>query len=163
MDGVPFYPGLFDPKATPESSLPMAQSVWMGFAMQSPEQFAKNNQKTLAGMITDPKEVNRIAEASNRSDSKALGQAVLEIMTIDLRPKIKAIQSPVLLIGATASFANPEKRKAAEESYRSQVATIPNHQVVFAPKARHFIQLDEPEFFIQSMESFLKTADQPKE
>jgi len=31
--------------------------------------------------------------------------------------------------------------------------------VIFAPKARHFIQLDEPEFLFREIESFLKEAD----
>jgi pimeloyl-ACP methyl ester carboxylesterase len=35
--------------------------------------------------------------------------------------------------------------------------------VVFAPKARHFIQLDEPEFFFREVESFLQTAEASKE
>jgi len=158
VDGVPFYSALMDPNATGKSSEAMAQGAWMGFVMQSPEQFAKSNEKNLAAMITDPKEVRRIADLSNRSDPKTVGQAVFEVMTTDLRPKVSAIQSPVLLLGATASFHNPEQRKKAEESYRLQIATIPKHKVVFAPKARHFIQLDEPDFFFHEVEAFLSEA-----
>ena len=55
--------------------------------------------------------------------------------------------------------ANPERKQLTEENYRVQVATIPKHKVVFAPKARHFIQLDEPEFLFQEMEAFLKEAN----
>lgn len=159
VDGVPFAPALMDPNATPQSSVGFAQAAWMGFVMQSPEQFASSNQKTLARMITDPKEVQKVAETSNHSDPKALGQAVFEIMTTDLRPNLKAIRTEVLLMGATASIANPGERKRAEENYRLQVSAIPKHKIVFAPKARHFIQLDEPEFFTQEVESFLKKAD----
>ena len=61
-----------------------------------------------------------------------------------------------MAIGATASAPTPELRKRAEDNYRAQVATIPRHKLVFAPKARHFIQLDEPEFFFQEVETFLK-------
>jgi pimeloyl-ACP methyl ester carboxylesterase len=63
---------------------------------------------------------------------------------------------PILLIGATAAINNPDQRKTTEENYRLQVSGAAKHKVVFAPKARHFVQLDEPEFFIQSVESFLK-------
>ena len=158
VDGVPYLPALRDVNATPESSLAPAQAAWMGLVMQTPEQFVRNNQRTLAAMITDPQEVRKVAELSNQSDPKAMGQAVLEMLTIDLRPKIKAIRTPVLLIGETSSITNPDERKNIEENYRRQVSTIPTHQVDFAPKSRHFIQLDNPQFFIQEVESFLKAA-----
>lgn len=162
VDGVPFYPALRDPSASPQSSLPFAQRQWMGIILQTPEQFARSNQRILAEMITDPKDLQRVAEVSNRSNPKAIGQAFFEMMTIDLRADVKAIQAPVLLIGATASISNPDERKKAEENYRAQVASVPRHKVVFAPKARHFIQLDEPAFFIQEVEAFLKAADSAK-
>jgi pimeloyl-ACP methyl ester carboxylesterase len=59
-------------------------------------------------------------------------------------------------------MASPEEKKKQEESYRAQVATVPRHKVVFAPKSRHFIQLDQPAFFFQEVESFLKEADKLK-
>jgi pimeloyl-ACP methyl ester carboxylesterase len=113
-------------------------------------------------MITDQKAVEKVGELSDRSDPKAVGQATYELMTTDLRKEVKAIKTPVLLIGATASITDPNQRKAAQENYRLQVAAVPRHKVVFAPKARHFIQLDEPEFFFGEVESFLKDMDAAK-
>lgn len=92
-----------------------------------------------------------------------MGQAFYEMMTIDLREKVKAIRTGVLLLGATSLVPDPEMKKRFEMNYRSQVAAIPRHKVVFAPKARHFIQLDEPEFFIREVESFLRTEDKVNE
>lgn len=158
VDGVPFYPALRDAKASAQSSLPFAQRQWMGMVLQAPEQFARSNQRILAGMITDSKELQRVAEVSNRSNPKAVGQAFFEMMTIDLRDDVKAIRAPVLLIGATASILNPEEKKKIEDNYQSQVANVPHYKVVFAPKARHFVHLDEPEFFIEEVEAFLKAA-----
>jgi pimeloyl-ACP methyl ester carboxylesterase len=43
--------------------------------------------------------------------------------------------------------------------YQDEVSTIPKHKVVFAPKAKHFIQLDDPQFFYAQVESFLKESD----
>jgi len=161
VDGVPYIAALRDAKATPESSIGLAQASWMSFVMESPEQFSRSNQRNLAAMITDPNEVRRVAETSNRSDTKAMGQAVFEMMTIDLRPKLKAIRTPVLLIGETSSIRNPDEKKTVEENYRMQVSTIPKHQVLFAPpKVRHFIQLDAPDFFRQEVEAFLKSTNE---
>jgi pimeloyl-ACP methyl ester carboxylesterase len=162
VDGVPYFPALNDVNATPQSVQPFAEMMRTMYKMQTPAQFAIGNRGFLAGAITDPKDVEKVAALSTKSDPKTVGQAFYEIMTIDLREKVKAIRTPVLLIGATAAIPDPGQKKAAEENYRLQVANIPKHKVVFAPKARHFIQLDEPKFFFQEMESFLKGTDAAK-
>ena len=163
VDGVPFFPALRDVNATPQSAQPFAESLRNTHQAQTSEQFAVGNRAFLAGMITDPKDVEKVAEMSTKSDPKAVAQAFYEIMTIDLRQKVKAIRSPVLLIGATASVTDPDQKKTTEENYRLQVANVPKHKVVFAPKARHFIQLDEPKFFFQEVETFLKETDGAKD
>jgi N-formylmaleamate deformylase len=156
VDGMPYFPALLNRTATPQSAKTQAEGMRSMFQAQTPEQFAFGQRAFLGGMITGPKDVERVAEFATKSDPKAVAQAFYEIMTIDLRPKVEAIRTPVLVIGATASVADPERRKQTEENYRAQVATIPKHKVVFAPKARHFIQLDEPEFFLQEVQTFLK-------
>jgi pimeloyl-ACP methyl ester carboxylesterase len=163
VDGVPYFPALRDVNATPQSAQPFAESLRNTYKAQTSEQFAIGNRGFLAGMITDPKDIEKVVEMSTKSDPKAVAQAFYELMTIDLRPKVKAIRAPVLLIGATASAPNPEQKKTTEENYRLQVTNVPRHKVVFAPKARHFIQLDEPKFFFQEVESFLKELDGAKE
>lgn len=158
LDGVPFYPALENPKATPQSMEPFAKMLKSSMENQTPQQFAFGNRIFLATMVTDPKDLDKIAAHSTLSDPKASAQALYELMTLDLRDKVKAITSPVLLIGASASIADPTARKAAEENYRQQVSTIPHCKVVFASKARHFIQYDEPQFFFEQVEAFLKDA-----
>jgi pimeloyl-ACP methyl ester carboxylesterase len=162
VDGVPFFAALRDINATPESVKPFAEQMREIYKAQTPEQFAVGYRSFLAGMITDPKAVEKVAELGVKSDPKAVGQATYELMTTDLRKEVKAIETAVLLIGATASITDPNQRKAAQENYRLQVAAVPRHKVVFAPKARHFIQLDEPEFFFGEVESFLKDMDAAK-
>jgi N-formylmaleamate deformylase len=123
------------------------------FNSQTPEAFAASNRRALESMITDPKNIEAVDATSKKSDPKAVGEAMYEDMITDLRPRVKFIQSPVLLIGSTQ--ASP----TGEALYREEVATIPNHKVVFAPNAKHFVQLDQPEYFYEQVESFLKTAD----
>jgi pimeloyl-ACP methyl ester carboxylesterase len=162
VDGVPYFPALNDVNATPQSVQPFADRMRTTYKMQTPAQFAIGNRGFFAAMITDPKDLEKIAALSTKSDPKAVGQAFYEMMTIDLREQVKAIRTPVLLIGATAAIPDPDQKKTAEENYRLQVAKISQHRVVFAPKAWHFIQLDEPKFFVQEVESFLKETDAAK-
>jgi pimeloyl-ACP methyl ester carboxylesterase len=163
VDGVPYLPALNDPNATPESVKPMAEKMRAMYKTQTPAQFAVSNRAYLAGMITDANEVIRVTALSGKSDPNTVGQALYEVLTTDLRPTVKAIRTPVLLIGATASIPDPVRKRIVEENYRAEVATVPQHKVVFAPKARHFIQLDEPNFLIQEVESFLKETDTAKD
>jgi N-formylmaleamate deformylase len=160
VDGLPFLPSLFNPDATPESVKPFAEQFRSSLSAQTADEFAASNRKSLVAMITDPKNVDFVDATGKKSDPKAVGEAFYELMTTDLRPQVKAIQTPVLLIGATAAI--PEDQRAAIQTiYREQVSTIPNHQVVFAPKAKHFIQLDEPQFFYAHVEAFLKASAAP--
>ena len=148
-----------NPNATPESVQPQAEAFRNMNKMQTREQFATQNRQYLSMMITNTKDLQEVAELSSKSYPEAVGQASYEMMTIDLREKVKAIRTPVLLLGSTALIPDPNMKKSAETKYRSQVAAIPRHKVVFALKARPFIQLDEPEFFSREVDSFLRTAD----
>jgi pimeloyl-ACP methyl ester carboxylesterase len=153
VDGLPFISVLFSPMATAETSRPFAEQYRAMYNSQTPEAFAAANRRALESMITDPKNIEVVDATSKKSDPKAVGEALYEDMITDMRPRVKLIQSPVLLIGSTQ--ASP----AGEALYRDEVATISNHTVVFAPNSKHFVQLDQPEFFYAQVESFLKTAD----
>ncbi len=153
VDGLPFISTIFNPAATVESSRPFAEQYRAMYDSQTQEAFAAANRKALEGMITDPKNVDAVDATSKKSDPKTVGEAVYEVMITDMRPRVKLIQSPVLLLGSTQSS------PALEAVYQDAVSTIPNHKVVFAPKSKHFIQLDAPEFFYAQVESFLKAPD----
>jgi pimeloyl-ACP methyl ester carboxylesterase len=155
VDGVPCLSVLMDPTATPENVKPFAGKERHRMKALTPEQFAAENRQALMAMITDPKEVQRVAALSRKSDPKAFAQAFYELLMLDLRKEVKAIRSPVLLIGSTALLPADERKKA-EERYRQQVAAVTKYKVIFAPRARHFIQLDEPEFFFREVAAFLK-------
>ena len=159
VDGVPYYTALINPKATPESVQQQAEAMRKMYKNLTQEQFALQNQQFLSMMITDTNDLKKIAVSSGKSEPEAVAQAFYEMMTIDLRMKVKAIRTPVLLMGSTAMMTNPEMKKQTQKNYMSQVEAIPRHKVVFATKARHFIQIDEPEFFFREVESFLRTAD----
>jgi pimeloyl-ACP methyl ester carboxylesterase len=156
VDGVPYFPALLDPATTPKDQQATATQFRNSLKAQSSTQFARNNFFILATMISDGKNLQMVAKESNKSDPTTVGQAFYEIMTTDLREKTASIRSPILLLGAPDLNASAEARQKQEASYTAQVANIPNHRVAFAPKSRHFIQLDAPDFFFQQVDSFLK-------
>jgi N-formylmaleamate deformylase len=120
--------------------------------------YAKQSATFLDRMITDPKVVARYAKESVKSDPKAVGQAMFELLTTDLRGDMEKIQSPVLVLAAAQFATDLEAQNQLLGTYESQVSKIPHHSVVLALKARHFIFLDSPEFFFQTVDKFLSSA-----
>jgi pimeloyl-ACP methyl ester carboxylesterase len=156
VDGVPFFPALMDATATRESTLPMAEQFHSMYAGMTAEQFIDNNHQFLSTMITASSNVDKVASLGDKSDPKAVGQAFYDLVTTDLRPGLKSIQAPVLLIGSDALAPDESTKAATQQAYSAEIATVPHHKLVFAPTARHFIQLDDPDFFYHETETFLK-------
>ncbi len=137
IDGVPFLPVLTDPTATATDMQPQAAQLRTMLAGLDRAQFTQQTNAALAGMITKPEDVERIAADADRSDPRIVAQAVYEIMTTDLRPQLPAIHAPVWLIEAGNLPGMPE-------AYAAQIATAPDHRLVVAATARHFVMLDDP-------------------
>ena len=142
VDGVPFISALTNPNATPASVDAQAQQINQYMSNLTPEQYAAQNRATLAGMIAGKADLERMAEAGGKSSPSAVGTAVAEMMTTDLRPMLKDIRVPVVLIQAADSGASEARR----EAYAAQVESIPDIRHVVAEKGLHFVPLDDPDF-----------------
>ena len=86
-------------------------------------------------------------------DPPTVGKAMYEMLVRDIRNDVAAIESPVLLFGP--GVGTPQQRARVEEIYLGQVATIPDHEVVFAEGARHFVMLDARDLFARHLDAFL--------
>jgi N-formylmaleamate deformylase len=153
VDGVPWLVALGDTTATPERMQPQAAMVRQMYASLSPEQMAVQGRMALVAMMRD---TTRLAEAvawSRTSDPATAGRAVAEMLTTDLRDRVGAIRSPVLLVAA-AGDVPAAQHEAVRARYRAQVAAVRDHRVVVAD-ARHFVMLDAPDFLFATMDAFL--------
>lgn len=155
VDGVPFLPALMNASTTVDSVRTMAEGTKAMMASLTPEQFAMQTRMSLATMVTAPEDLERLARQGGESDPTTVAQAMFELMTTDLRDDVANIESPVLLIAAGAAAPTPEGRARLLRSYEAQVASIPDHRVVLADHARHFIMLDAPDFFRATLTDFL--------
>ncbi len=156
VDGVPFYSALMDPLTTPEAEKPKAEQMRVKYAGLTADQYAKNNHQFLSMMITAPSNVDLVASLGDKSNPKAVGQAFFDLVTTDLRPGLKAIQTPVLLICPLPRVADETMQKQFQQAYAAEIESVPHHQLVFAPNSRHFVQLDNPDFFYRAIEAFLR-------
>ena len=154
VEGVPFVADLFFPGAIVETARSQGERMREMMAGLSPRQFAAQNRMQLAAMITDPREVERIAAPGGRSDPASVGEAILEMMTTDLREAVAAVSAPSLLVVGSGTHGAAAARAAAER----QVARVPQVRVVALEKARHFVMLDAPGAFFTAVEDFLAEA-----
>jgi len=162
VEGVPYAGALMNPGATPESSRAVAEQMKTMYAQLTQEQLGEQTRAILPSMITDPKNAEAAAAWSRTSDPATAGEAMAELMTIDLRETAAAIRTPVLLVGAAGRLQDDVTRKQVTAAYEAQVAKIPRHQVVMAEHARHFVMLDDPAFLFAAMDRFLGEASGSK-
>jgi len=158
VDGLPFLSDLFKPGATAESSRPGAEQVRRMMASLTPDEFAAQNESYLKNMITDPDNVAKVATESAKSTPSAVGEAMFEMMTTDLRPVVASVKVPTLLVAGGAFAKDDKERRELVAHCERQLANIAHHRVVLADKARHFIMLDDPAFLLSQMDTFLAEA-----
>lgn len=102
-----------------------------------------------------PEHQQQVLEMAAASDSQSVGQAMYELLTTDLRPQVAAIQSKVWLLGASGAL--PEAQQAQVQAlYQQQINTIANATLVMNTSSRHFMMLDEPEWFISQVRQALQ-------
>lgn len=161
VDGLPVFPGTERAGAAQRQQIAAQMRTQMG-AMGA-EQF-----KTAAltymqhiGVI-DPQLAARYAPMNARSDVRATAEYMAEDMELDNRALLKNAKLPIMVISPyyASDFSQPpmqltEQQKA--DYYRSLLADAPNAKVVSISPSRHFVMLDQPAAFQQTLDGFLKS------
>ncbi len=154
VDGVPFFPALGNPAAEADQQASKADQIKATYATLTSEQLGIQSRLMLEGMITDPANVERAMTWAGLSTPQAVGIAIAEILTTDLRNQVSAIEGPALLIGALGAIPDG-RRPVFRAAYEAQLAALPHATVVFAERARHFVMLDDPSFLYETLDRFL--------
>ncbi len=86
----------------------------------------------------------------SRTNLESFLRSIASLRRTDLRPEIHKIQSPVMgMFGDRDNIVNPRQWNVLQKGN-------PAAQVVRYPKAGHFIMLDEPDHFRQTLKHFLE-------
>ncbi|WP_241668989.1 alpha/beta fold hydrolase [Rhodanobacter glycinis] len=161
VEGLPIFPGM--ERVSTEQRKMMAEQMQTTMAAATLEQFKA---QTLGYMqkvgVIDPQLAARYAPMNARSDIKASARYMAEDLASDLRPGLKHANVPILEISPyyAPDFSQPpmqfsEAQKVAY--YQSLLVDAPNAKVVSISPARHFVMLDQPMKFQQTLDTFLKT------
>jgi N-formylmaleamate deformylase len=112
----------------------------------SDNEFTDGMRAAFMSMSSAPRKMAPVVDAVIRSDRRAIGDAIFEMVTTDLTDKVKDITAPVLVIAADGGF---------QQRIRAQIETIPDHEMIVLPRTRHFVMYDDPEGFYKAVDKFL--------
>lgn len=156
VDSLPFPPAIMMPMATPESMKPMAEG--MRKAMSGPDGMDEGMLRgMMATMSRDAGLVETLVKWSKESDHASVSQAFYELYTNDLRAELKKIDCPILVLGAWAGFKpSGATRENTLPRYQEQYKLAPKVAIEMTDIGYHFIMWDDPTFFFQRVDSFLK-------
>ena len=115
----------------------------------SDEEYEQKARFIYAGMARNKQALAPYAAMAAKSDRKALGDAIFEMMRTDLTSEVQKIESPVLLVLADGYF---------KTRIQKQVEGIKKKKVVILPTG-HFVMLDDPKTFYKTIDDFLSDND----
>ncbi len=165
VDGTPVFPTLA--QATPDQRAAMARTIAAQMSSASPTDFAASEKQTIATMVTDPANADRVAALSATSDPKAVAAYAGDLFSADLRPQLSQLTAPVLELapvpttpapyeGLQASTATMAARQASyKQFYTALFPATPNLTVTTIPNSRHFIMVDQPQALFDAIAAFI--------
>jgi pimeloyl-ACP methyl ester carboxylesterase len=163
IDGLPVMPGTED--MPPAARAQAAQRIQAGLARATPDAFASQQQAYMRTIgVMDMGKADDLARLSARSDPASVAQYTADDLQLDLRPGLKTIAAPVLVLvpyfdlDAAAQAGQPPVTEAVKaDYYRSLMDGTPKLQVQTVAPSRHFAMIDQPQKVIDAIQAFLKT------
>lgn len=156
VDAYPFTLGLGD--VTPEQAKTIAVQIRQGIGgmtQEAYEAYGKAGTSTRP-MVTSEANFQRLTAWSLASDRTAVGDALAEMFTPDLRADLVKIKMPVLVLGTwRGNEQYVSSAAAAETNFRAQYEKLAGVEIHVSENARHFIMWDDPQWMFGLMDRFL--------
>lgn len=152
VDSLPFYATLMGgPTATTESMQPIAAQIRANPAGATS---GPRYEQTLAAMATAQADKDTIRAWGKESDSSVVVNALADDLTLDLRPGLAQISTPItLLFPDYVPLGAPPGANA--KMYAAAYAAAPGIKLVPITNSLHFIMLDQPAQFDAAVDGFL--------
>lgn len=156
VDSLPFLAALRDPTATPETA--RAAAVAMRKAMQSAPQ-----EQIEAQLFASAKGLTRSADGAQRivlwgrtSERATTLQALAEVWATDLRPTLRDIRDPVLVLGSWAAYEPAgATMQTTRRAFESQYAGLRVVTIAMSERGYHFLMWDDAAWLVARVKAFL--------
>jgi pimeloyl-ACP methyl ester carboxylesterase len=148
VDALPCISAVYNPEfksqPTPDCSAMIGQ-----FEKMDESTFKVNQYRNVRMLVADTSKVETVTQWGLRSDRKTLGKIYCDFANTDLREKIAAIQCPALIL-LEASFKN------YSATMTEQYKNLKTARLAYANQGLHFIMYDDPQWYLDQLQSFLK-------
>ena len=154
VDSLPYFGALYGPSVTPETAAPMAEQAVRAVLASDDDAFRAGQEALARGMSRDETTRAAMVAWSMASDRQAMGAAMRDLMTTDLRPGLAAMTTPVWAVYA-ADADGGAPAAMADAMWAREYADLPDVRLERVDGARHFIMADQPEAFMALVRAFL--------
>ena len=157
VDGLPFLTPIFTRtnETKVEDATPYALRIKSQYQLMNNEQLAAMTKQGIFVQAKSKKHQEAIIEMARQSDPSTVGNIMHDLMTTDLRDKLKKLPTPMLILGASGAFNSDEQHDFAESLYRSQFANMDNVQLLMNRNSRHFIMFDDLPWLLTQIKQFI--------
>jgi len=154
VDASPFFPALISPRATVGDVEPIAQVAYQALQFLG-DQALQTRGRDMGLDLGGAADALFGRLGWQGGDRRVLAQALYEVMTLDLRPRLADIGAPVTVVyGWSADERSPRAR--ADGLFREAFARLP-HPADFQriEGAEHMVMIDQPVRFAAALDRFL--------
>jgi pimeloyl-ACP methyl ester carboxylesterase len=165
VDSLPFLAGAWFQVKTPDDAKPMIESMHAYMGNQSLEQYDASVRAgaTTKYMVTSPADWETVKQWGLASDRKTVADAMYGLLNQDLRPELRKIGVPVLVLGTwsglheqLSAYGKDVPRAQFVQTFDEQYQGLRQLHFAMADTARHFIMFDDPKWFFAQVDSFLR-------
>ena len=169
VDSLPFIAGVWFQADTLVKAQPTIDQMRKGMEGMTHEQWVAMTRSGAStnSMATSTSDQKTLIDWGLASDQKTVTDAMIELVSADLRPELSKIETPVLVMGTWVGLQSYGVTKdVATAVFKEQYSGVKNLDFVMAEKARHFVMWDDPAWFNTQVDGFLaartgsRTADQ---
>ena len=156
VDSYPDMVHALNPYAKEEEIITQAKLMRQMIENSVDSIFELQQRFAIQTMVSKPGQVEEILGWTLNSNRATIGQAMFELMTTDLRNQLPQIDVPMLVIGSWAGARDfGVTKEMVLTTFENQYANAPQCKILIAENAKHFIMLDEPDWFDLQVKSFL--------
>mgnify|MGYP000601192451 CR=1 FL=1 len=158
IDGLPFIGPIFTRTndTTVEDLNYQAKSIQQLYQNADAKQLKLMTQQGVAIQTKDESRYKDIIEMAATSDPTTAANAIYTVLTTDLRSELAKLKTPMLLIGASGGFTQPEQHEAIKALYQAQLVQTKQIELKMNSQGRHFLMWDQPQWLIDKITQFIK-------
>lgn len=156
VDSLPYMAAVMDPSMTVEKMRPAAAQMEAGMRAADDATFRKQSEAAAANMAHGADHIARIKEWGASSDRNTTTQAMVEMMTTDLRGELTKVKVPTLVLGAWAAY-KPygSTLESTRNIFATQFAKLEGVRIEMSQDAYHFIMWDDPTWLQAQVRGFI--------